>query len=461
VTKLYLTNTQTKKKELFEPMDPKRVTMYVCGPTVYNYVHIGNARPVVVFDVLFRVLRTLYDNVAYARNITDIDDKIMHAAREEGTDITTIAERYTEAFHQDMAALGSLEPGIEPRATDHLPQMITMMQTLIDKGYAYVADQHVLFSVTSMPDYGLLSHRHLEDMLAGARVDVAGYKKHPGDFVLWKPSSNDEPGWDSPWGRGRPGWHTECVVMIESHLGPSIDIHGGGKDLVFPHHENELAQSYCAHDGAQYVRYWLHNAFINMDGEKMSKSLGNVKTVRDLLQRYRGEVLRFAILSAHYRSELDFSKELLDQSKASLDSLYTALRDVEHINTDSVEVNIQQSPVFEALLDDLNTPIAISALHQIAKDLNKAEANEKAHLKALLLKSAQLMGLLHDKPEHWFKTSLAEDAISAEQVEALIAERQAAKESKNYARADAVREQLKEAGIVLEDSRQGTNWRRT
>lgn len=458
MSKLYLSNTQTKKKELFEPMDPNRVTMYVCGPTVYNYVHIGNARPAAVFDTLFRVLRSLYDNVVYARNITDIDDKIMQAAKEEGTDIDTISERYTKAYREDMAALGNLTPTIEPQATDHLPQMIAIMETLIEKGHAYEVDKHVLFSVESMPEYGQLSHRKLEDMLAGARVDVADYKKHPGDFVLWKPSSDDEPGWDSPWGRGRPGWHTECVVMIETHLGPSIDIHGGGKDLVFPHHENELAQSHCAHDGAQYVRYWLHNAFINMDGEKMSKSLGNVKTVRDLLQRYRGEVLRFAVLSAHYRSELDFSKELLDQSKASLDSLYTALRDTKDIEAEPVDV--QQSPAFQALLDDLNTPIAMSALHHIAKDLNKAKPAEKAGLKAMLLESGKLMGLLQGDPEQWFQGSVDDDAISAEEVETLIAERQAAKKSKDYARADEIREQLHQAGVELEDSRSGTSWRR-
>ncbi|MCW8193566.1 cysteine--tRNA ligase [Proteobacteria bacterium 005FR1] len=455
---LYLTNTQSKKKERFEPMDPNRVTMYVCGPTVYNYIHIGNGRPAVVFDTLFRVLRTLYDNVIYARNITDIDDQIMKAAKEEGTDIGTITDRYTKAYHEDVAALGTLKPTVEPKATDHLPQMIGMMETLIEKGHAYVSEKHVLFSVKSMPEYGQLSHRNLEDMLAGARVDVAEYKKHPGDFVLWKPSSDEEPGWDSPWGRGRPGWHTECVVMIESHLGPSIDIHGGGKDLIFPHHENELAQSHCAHAGAQYVRYWLHNAFINMEGEKMSKSLGNVKTVHDLRQHYRGEVLRFAILSAHYRSELDFSKELLDQARSSLDSLYTALRDSQDVQAESVDVRI--SPAFDALLDDLNTPIAISALHQIAKDLNKAEAADKPKLKGLLLTSAEVMGLLQDDPEQWFKTTLADNAIGADEVEQLIAERQSAKKAKDYARADEIREHLKEAGIVLEDSREGTTWKR-
>lgn len=455
---LYLTNTQTRQKELFEPMDPQRVTMYVCGPTVYNYIHIGNARPVVVFDVLFRVLRTLYDNVVYARNITDIDDKIMQAAREEGSDIDTIAERYTAAFHEDVAALGSLQPTVEPKATDHLAQMIAMMEILLQKGHAYVADEHVLFSVESMSDYGMLSRRKLEDMLAGARVEVAGYKKHPGDFVLWKPSSDDEPGWDSPWGRGRPGWHTECVVMIESHLGPSIDIHGGGIDLVFPHHENELAQSHCAHDGATYVRYWLHNAFINMEGEKMSKSLGNVRTVKDLRQLYRGEVLRFALLSAHYRSELDFSGELLDQAKASLDSLYTALRDSG--DATAADINLGDNPVYAALLDDLNTPIAISSLHQLARDLNKAGEKDKPRLRGLLQQGAELMGLLQADPEEWFKGAVNASGLSAEAVEALIAEREAAKESKDYQRADEIREELKAAGVILEDSRAGTSWRR-
>jgi len=458
---IYLYNTKSRKKEQFKPQDPKRVTMYVCGPTVYNYVHIGNARPVVIFDTLFRVLQSIYGtgNVIYARNITDIDDKIMHTAKEEGVDISVIAERYADAYAEHMAALHNLPPSLTPKATEHLPQMIRMMENLIASNHAYVADKHVLFSVTSLTSYGELSNRSLDDMLAGARVDVAGYKKHPGDFVLWKPSSEEEPGWDSPWGRGRPGWHTECVVMIESHLGKTIDIHGGGKDLVFPHHENELAQAQCAHPDHDFVHYWMHNGFINMDGEKMSKSLGNFRTVKDLLTKYRGEVLRYALLSAHYRSEADFSKELLEQAKMSLDSLYLSLRENRNIAADT-DFDPQSSPLFKALCDDINTPIAISELHQLSKQLNKASDEQKAVLKGQLLKGGELLGLLQQDPGQWFTESNSEGEISAAEVEKLIAERQQAKLDKNYARADEIRKQLTEQGIILEDSRAGTSWRR-
>ncbi|MGH1470277.1 MAG: cysteine--tRNA ligase [Cellvibrionaceae bacterium] len=456
---LTIYNTETRQKETFEPIDPNRVTMYVCGPTVYNFAHIGNARPVVVFDIFYRLLQTIYDNVVYARNITDIDDKIMASAKAEGVDIKTISDRYEKAYNEDMGALNTLPPTLTPHATDHLKEMIAMMEMLVAKKHAYVAEDHVMFSVESMPEYGKLSNRNLDDMLAGARVEVAGYKKHPGDFVLWKPSKDDEPGWDSPWGRGRPGWHTECVVMIESHLGNSIDVHGGGKDLIFPHHENELAQSHCAHDGAQYVRYWMHNAFMNIDGEKMSKSLGNFKTVRDLRGQFNPETLRFAIMSAHYRSTLDFSKDLLDQAKSSLDSLYNALRDVTDVVADN-SVDVKNTKVYAALLDDINTPIAISELHALAKQLNKATDEEKPRLKAELIKSAELLGLLFQDPEEWFTASSDDSAISEEEIVVLIAERDQAKKDKNYARADEVREQLKSQGVVLEDSRDGTQWRR-
>ncbi|UWN50910.1 Cysteine--tRNA ligase [Alcanivorax sp. ALC70] len=321
---LKLHNTLTGTKDDFVPLDPNRVTLYVCGPTVYNYVHIGNARPVVVFDVLYRLLARLYPEVVYARNITDIDDKIIKACAETGESMDALTGRFTTAFREDMAALGTLEPTITPLATDHIADMIAMIETLIAKGHAYESQGHVLFAVESMPDYGKLSGRNLEDMLAGARVEVADYKRHPGDFVLWKPSDADQPGWDSPWGRGRPGWHIECSAMIHKHLGDVIDIHGGGQDLIFPHHENEIAQGCCAH-GTEYVRYWMHNGYINIDGEKMSKSLGNFRLVRELLKEYPGEVLRFALLSSHYRSPLNFSAELLEQAERSLDSLYYAL----------------------------------------------------------------------------------------------------------------------------------------
>ena len=313
---LRLLNTLTGAKDVFKPRDPERVTMYVCGPTVYSYVHIGNARPVVVFDCLYRLLSVLYPQVVYARNITDIDDKIIDAALQRGTDIAEVSTEFTQKYREDMAALNALAPTIEPMATEHIDDMISLTERLIAEGHAYETDGHALFAVESMPTYGELSGRKLEDMMAGARVEVADYKRHPGDFVLWKPSTDQEPGWDSPWGRGRPGWHLECSAMIRAHLGEAIDIHGGGRDLIFPHHENERAQSCCAY-GDDFVRYWIHNAFIDMDGEKMSKSLGNVRTVRELLKRFPGEVLRFALLSAHYRSALNFSGDLLTSARGT------------------------------------------------------------------------------------------------------------------------------------------------
>ncbi|GAA5316672.1 MAG: cysteine--tRNA ligase [Candidatus Pelagadaptatus aseana] len=451
-------NTQTRQKEAFQPLEDNKVKMYVCGPTVYNLVHIGNARPVVVFDTLFRVLQSEYDEVIYARNITDIDDKIMKAAAENGEPISQLAARYAEEFEADMDQLNNLRPTIVPYATDHVPNMIDMVQRLVDKGHAYEAEGHVLFAVQSMADYGKLSNRSLEDMLDGARVEVAPYKKYAGDFVLWKPSSEDEPGWESPWGYGRPGWHLECSAMIEAHLGETIDIHGGGRDLVFPHHENEVAQSCCAHDGKEYVRYWMHNGYINIGGEKMSKSLGNFRTVRELLGEYKGEVIRCALLSAQYRSEMDFSVDLLEETKSRLDSFYAALRDVKDV--ESVEVDVKDQAFYKALLDDLNTPIALGELRDIARDLNKADEADKPRLKSLLLKGGELMGLLQQDAESWFTETAGDEGISAEEIEALIAERQQSKLDKNYARADEIREELKAQGVVLEDSREGTKWRR-
>ncbi len=455
---LRLYNTLSGKKEEFVPLRPDRVTMYVCGPTVYDLAHIGNARPVVVFDTLFRLLQTQYEEVIYARNITDIDDKIIAAVQETGRDMAEFTAEFTAKFREDMAELNALTPTMEPHATHHLPEMIALMEILVDKGHAYEADGHVLFAVQSMDDYGKLSHRTLDDMLAGARVEVADYKRYPGDFVLWKPSSDDEPGWDSPWGRGRPGWHLECSAMIHAHLGETIDIHGGGRDLIFPHHENEIAQSQCAH-GGDYVRYWMHNAYLDIDGEKMSKSLGNFRTVRDLLKQFPGEVLRFALLSAQYRSPLNFSLELLEQSRASLDGLYGALREVQDIEL-GVDVPLQGEAFYAALNDDLNTPIAIAELHALAKALNKADDADKPALKARILAGADLLGILQNDPQEWFQGAASADAISAEDIEALIAERQQAKLDKNYARADEVREQLKEQGVILEDAREGTTWKR-
>ncbi|WP_444914173.1 cysteine--tRNA ligase [Microbulbifer sp. TRSA007] len=455
---LQVYNTFSGKKEPFVPLVEDQVRMYVCGPTVYNRVHIGNARPVVVFDTLYRVLKRNFSDVIYARNITDIDDKIMKTARDNGEEIGVLSARYAQAYYEDMAALNNLEPDIVPYATQHLPEMIAMIESLLEKGHAYAAEGHVLFAVESMQEYGQLSKRSLDDMLAGARVEVAPYKKYAGDFVLWKPSADDEPGWDSPWGRGRPGWHLECSAMIKKHLGDTIDIHGGGRDLTFPHHENERAQSCCA-NGVDFVRYWMHNGYVNINGEKMSKSLGNFRMVKDLLSQYPGEVLRFALLSAHYRSELNFSADLLDQAWRTLDTLYGALRETEAVEAEGADLN--DTAFIKALEDDLNTPIAISELHQIARDLNKADVADKARLKGLLLAAADMLGILQQDPEAWFKQARGGDeGISAEEVEALIEERAQSKKNRDFARADEIREELKSKGVVLEDSREGTKWRR-
>jgi len=455
---LRIYNTMGGKKEAFTPLVENKVTMYVCGPTVYNLAHIGNARPVVVFDTLFRLLQTQFDTVTYARNITDVDDKIIAAAREGKRSIEAVTDEFTARYREDMAELNALPPTLEPHATHNIDAMIELTRALVEKGHAYESQGHVLFAVESMPDYGKLSGRSLDDMLAGARVEVADYKRHPGDFVLWKPAADEDPGWDSPWGRGRPGWHLECSAMIRAHLGETIDIHGGGRDLIFPHHENEIAQSRCAH-GGDYVRYWMHNAYLDIDGEKMSKSLGNFRTVRDLLGSYRGEVLRFALLSAHYRSALNFSAELLEQAEATLASLYSTLRDVQDIALDR-DVPLADEAFYRALNDDLNTPVAIAEIHALAKQLHKASADDKPGLKARILAAGNLLGILQQDPQEWLQGGVSDDLISADAIEALIEERQQAKLAKNYARADEIRQELLGQGVVLEDSREGTQWRR-
>ena len=458
MAELRLHNTLKGVKEVFTPRDPERVTMYVCGPTVYNYVHIGNARPVVVFDCLYRLLSALYPQVVYARNITDIDDKIIDAAVQRGTDITDVSTEFTQKYREDMTALNALAPTIEPMATEHIEDMIALTERLIAEGHAYEADGHALFAVESMPTYGELSGRKLEDMMAGARVEVADYKRHPGDFVLWKPSTDQEPGWDSPWGRGRPGWHLECSAMIRAHLGEAIDIHGGGRDLIFPHHENERAQSCCAY-GGDFVRYWMHNAFIDMDGEKMSKSLGNVRTVRELLSLFPGEVLRFALLSAHYRSALNFSGELLSSARGTLDTFYGALR--RHGDIAAATLNAKDSRVFSALLDDMNTPEAIAALHAAATTLNKSSDPEEIALaKAELTVGGRLLGILDADPEAWFTDAVGENGPTSEEIESLIEERIAAKANRDFERADQIRDDLEAQGVLLEDGPDGTQWRR-
>jgi cysteinyl-tRNA synthetase len=451
---LQLYNTATRRKEVFEPIDPRNVRMYVCGPTVYDLAHIGNARPVIAFDVLFRLLRHRYGDahVRYVRNITDIDDKINAAAKANGESIRDLTNRTAQAFHDDVAALLCLPPTVEPRATEHIPQIIKMIETLIASEHAYRAESHVLFSIASDPDYGKLSGRSRDEMIAGARVEIAPYKKDPADFVLWKPSPPDLPGWNSPWGRGRPGWHIECSAMSEAHLGETFDIHGGGLDLIFPHHENEIAQSTCAHGGRPFARYWLHNGFVTLEGEKMAKSVGNVRTIRDVLAEVPGEVARYAMLMSHYRDPLDWNEDRLAQAKHALDRYYLALRDTK-ASAGGV------SPEFEAALeDDLNTPLALAALHELLGDLNRATSDaDKARVKGELLASGAVLGLLQQDPQVWLKGQTEEAA----EIEALIERRLTARKAKNFSEADRIRTELAIRGVLLEDKPGGkTEWRR-
>lgn len=460
VMTLQLYNTLNRRKEIFVPVNPDRVTMYVCGPTVYSYAHIGNARPAVVFDVLLRLLRHYWSNVIFARNITDIDDKINAAAAEQGNDISEITAKYEKIYLEDMASLGVIPPDIDPHATDHIPEMIAMMEKLIAKGHAYTVEGHVLFHVPSFDDYGKLSKRGQDELLAGARVDVAPYKKDPSDFILWKPSTPDLPGWASPWGRGRPGWHLECSCMIEKHLGSTIDIHGGGADLVFPHHENEIAQSTCASEGEDFVRFWLHNGFVNVDREKMSKSVGNVLLVHDLLKNTSGEAIRLALLNAHYRQPLDWTDDGLVQAKRMLDRLYGALRKLE-----DTEVTIGTKPnanFLAALNDDLNTPKALATLFDLARKANSAnDIADKRRIKSELIASGQLLGILQADPEEWFSAKeYDETALDISHINKLIEARQTAKAKQDYAEADRIRNELTAQGILLEDGQDGTKWRR-
>lgn len=454
---LHLHNTYTRTKELFEPIDPADVRMYVCGPTVYDDIHIGNARPLVIFDVLARLLRHRYGKAAvtYARNITDVDDKIIDRALENGESIDVLTARTAANFHVAAAEIGCLPPDVEPRATDHIPQMIALIEDLIAKGHAYAAEGHVLFHVPSMPDYGKLSGRNRDEMIAGARVDVAPYKQDPSDFVLWKPSTDTQPGWDSPWGRGRPGWHLECSAMSKEHLGTSFDIHGGGVDLVFPHHENEIAQSRCAHPGESFARYWVHNGYLMSEGEKMSKSLGNFYTVSDLLKEFPGEALRLALLKTHYRQPLDFTKDGVREARQELNRFYRALALAE---PGAAKVGAIPRLVLDSLSDDLNTPLALTGVHAAADAVFAAEKDgDPAALAVAIgaLKAAgQLLGLLQHDPKLWFQG----DGDKA--IDALIEERNAARAAKDFARADEIRDQLDAQGIVLEDGAGGTTWRR-
>lgn len=453
MTQIKLYNSLTRQKEDFTPLDPAHVRLYACGPTVYNYAHIGNARMAVVFDLWARVLRHVYPTVTYVSNITDIEDKIIEAARATGEPISAITEKYARIYNENMAMLGVQKPDIQPKATDHIPEMIAQIGQLIERDHAYEAQGHVLFHVPSDPSYGALSGRSRDEQVAGARIEVAPYKKDPADFVLWKPSTGDQPGWESPWGYGRPGWHIECSAMAEKHLGLPFDIHGGGADLKFPHHENEIAQSCCAHGHenipTSFAQYWLHNGFVTVEGEKMSKSLGNVLLVHDLITQYHGEVLRLTLLSTHYRQPLDWKESTLAQNKKLLDKLYAALKGY------AGKAGAVPAGILAALCDDLNTPQVMAELNALLK------ADDLAGLKA----AGDLLGILQEDPARWVHGTViyvphTALQISEAEIESLLSKRSAAKLAKDYAQADAIRRNLETLGVIVEDTPQGPTWKR-
>lgn len=456
MTDIYLHNTLKQRKDLFKPIDEHNVRMYVCGPTVYDKAHLGNAKTPVVYDVLYRLLCYVYgkDHVTYVSNITDVDDKILNKHKQTGKPIREITEETYNWYLQDMEALNVLSPNFRPRATEYISEMIVLVEKLLENGHAYEVDGQVLFDVDSMPGYGCLSNRSMKEMMAGARVEVADYKKNPADFILWKPSEPDQPGWDSPWGYGRPGWHLECSAMSSKLLGNDFDIHGGGSDLIFPHHENELAQSTCAFPGSCFAKYWVHTGMLMINGEKMSKSLGNFYTVDEILEKHPAEALRLLFLTTHYHQPFNFTFEGLDQAKSILDKFYNALLK----NADVAAVDVKpQEKVIDALKDDLNTPLALSYLHEDVNLLNKAQDKaERAQLKGQLLADAYMLGLLYNDPLKWFKGESHDDA----DVDALIIKRAEAKKNKDFKTADAIRDELKAKGIVLEDGPSGTTWKR-
>ena len=449
---LRLYNTLSREKEDFNPIDPDHVRVYACGPTVYDRIHVGNARPIVVFDVMVRLLRLRHNKVTYVRNITDVDDKINIRAVERGISISDLCEETIKEFHHDTARLGSLEPDIEPRATHHIDEMQAMITTLIKKGHAYEADGHVLFQVSTMDAYGRLSKRSMDDMIAGARVEVAPYKREAADFILWKPSNDAQPGWNSPWGWGRPGWHIECSAMAKAYLGEVFDIHAGGLDLIFPHHENEIAQSCCAHDSKHMAHYWLHNGFVTMNDEKMSKSLGNIMSVKDAADQYRGETLRAALLSAHYRAPLDLSDNAMRDARNGLDRMYRAVGEIA-----AIPERIDEE-FGTCLLDDLNTPAALARLHELTRLANKGEVGACEALKS----SAAVLGLLQQTASEWAKAdeTVTKGDIDNHDIDVLILARKQARADRDFIRADEIRDQLNKADIILEDNADGTTWRR-
>ena len=462
--KLFIHNTLTRKKDEFIPVDSNHIRMYTCGPTVYNYAHIGNARPAVVSDLLVRVLRQLYSKVTYVSNITDIDDKIINASIETGVSIDDITSKYEKIYNEDMASLGVLKPDIQPHATDFIQQMIALVQQMIDNDTAYESEGHVLFNVTKYSAYGKLSGRDIEDQLAGSRVEVASYKKNPGDFVLWKPSIDNQPGWESPWGFGRPGWHLECSTMSEQSLGLPFDIHGGGMDLTFPHHENEIAQSCGAHnedkDPTIFAKYWFHNAMLNIDGEKMSKSLGNIFYIRDYLEKCDGETLRLALLSGHYRQSINWTSNTIEQSKNTLDKFYRVLNKFSDIKVNKEMINKCPDKVLNALCDDLNTSKALAEINDIVKKLSSAsELDDKIKFKTELLGASQVFGILQKSPKKWLGIGQTQDNLDNEFIEKLINDRNQARASKDFNKADEIRNKLTDMGIEIEDTPNGTIWR--
>jgi len=450
----HLFNTLNGKKEKLEAINSKHLKIYACGPTVYNYAHIGNARMAVVFDSLVRTLKIIYPKVTYVSNITDIDDKIIEAAKNQNVDIASITEKYTKIYNDDMAKLNVLAPDIQPKATEYIPEMIELVSDLIKKNFAYEKDGHVLFHVPSFKNYGLLSNRNRDEQIAGSRVEVAPFKKDPADFVLWKPSSDNQPGWDSPWGFGRPGWHTECSAMSEKTLGLPFDIHGGGRDLIFPHHENEIAQSCCSaadpNKPESYAKYWMHNGFVTIDSEKMSKSLGNIILVNDLTQKYHGEVIRLALLSSHYRQGLDWNEKVIHQAKKLLDKVYDLFDEFKDIETNEED---QSNESIEIIFDDLNTPGLISELNKLIKEADSVSNSQKALLKSKLLMIGKVLGILEDNAYNKVSDELSEE------VEKLIRKRSEAKENKNFELADEIRNALKDRGIEIKDTPDGTSWK--
>lgn len=456
MTDIYLHNTLKQRKEEFIPIDASNVRMYVCGPTVYDKAHLGNAKTPVVYDVLYRLLCYVYgqEHVTYVSNITDVDDKILNKHKETGKSIREITEQTYNWYLDDMKKLNVLSPNYRPRATEYIPEMIKLVELLLQNGHAYIAENQVLFDVDSMPNYGFLSGRSMKEMVAGARIEIASYKKNPADFILWKPSDADQPGWNSPWGYGRPGWHLECSAMSSKLLGNDFDIHGGGSDLIFPHHENECAQSCCAYPGTHFAHYWVHTGMLMINGVKMSKSLGNFYTVDEILAKYPAEALRLLFLTTHYHQPFNFTFEGLEQAKNILDKFYNALLKNADVPAEKVAPS---EKLINALADDLNTPLALSYLHETLSNLNKAETiEERSKYKSELLANAYMLGLLYNDAESWFKG--ADDDNS--EIETLIAKRAEAKKNKDWATADAIRNELKEKGIVLEDGAQGTTWKR-